>query len=131
MMEKLTRTAWPASLQITGPKDADGINKEKSCNDRARVKSDKNTRRVNLLQSILTAFTIFVALSAIASGWRDVVRDTMVDFSYQRLLFIITIPAHLWLGLVNKNINYCITELSYDSSSFRHSPGILANSLGQ
>lgn len=102
---ELTRTTWSIPLEIMyatpNDLDSDSTNSDKSHKSKMKATLVQNIRRVNLLQSMLTAFTMFIAFSAIGSGWRDIVKDIMVDFSYQRLLFILTVPAHLWLGLVS------------------------------
>ena len=132
VLKELMETVWQTpseaySVENKGS-DAESTNSGNPPSCMIRAAPVQDARRVNLLQPILTAFTMFIAFGAIGSGWRNVIIDIMIDFSYLRLMFIITVPAHLWLGLVNEIRTLPIIELIRGSFSFRHLLAILLNS---
>lgn len=57
-------------------------------------------RRPVLIQAILTAFTLFLIIAAIGTGWRQIALEVDVDKNYIRCAFIIAAPFQIWLALV-------------------------------
>lgn len=68
------------------------------CNEEA---ASEPPRRPVLIQSYLTAATLFLITAALGTGWKNVVVELMVDHSYIRLAFILVVPLQFWLALVS------------------------------
>ena len=68
------------------------------CNEEA---ASESPRRPVLIQSYLTAATLFLITAALGTGWKNVVVELMVDHSYIRLAFILVVPLQFWLALVS------------------------------
>lgn len=60
-------------------------------------------RRPVLIQSYLTAATLFLITAALGTGWKNIVVELMVDHSYIRLAFIFVVPLQVWLALVSNS----------------------------
>jgi len=56
-------------------------------------------RRIVMWMPILSAFTLFLTVLAIGSGWRNVAKEVWIDNDYTRMAFIFVIPAQIWLAL--------------------------------
>ena len=61
-------------------------------------------RRPVLIQSYLTAATLFLITAALGTGWKNIVVELMVDHSYIRLAFILVVPLQFWLALVSNSL---------------------------
>ena len=57
-------------------------------------------RRIKLNQAVLCAATLFLIVAALASGWRQIVIELIVDKSWIRLAFVVVMPLQVWLALV-------------------------------
>jgi hypothetical protein len=58
------------------------------------------SRRVPLWQTIYTTLAIMLLITCIAFGYRKVAIEIVVDPNWLRLLFLLVLPASVWLGLV-------------------------------
>jgi len=61
-------------------------------------------RRIVLLQSWLTAFTLMICLTGIGAGWRDIAVEMAIDFDWKRLCFLLVVIPQFWLSLVSSPI---------------------------
>ena len=57
-------------------------------------------RKIVLTQAILSAITLLLIIAAMASGWRQMAIEIMVDESYIRLALLVVTPIQIWLALV-------------------------------
>jgi len=78
-----------ATVQEVNPENGDEI-------ERADPRAP---RRPVLVQPTFTAITLLVTLTAIGLGFRNVAQATYVDHNYLRVLFVLVVPAQIWLGL--------------------------------
>ena len=86
--EKVTVTEFPAEEF-----DAEGgVARENGLTD--------PPRRIKLNQAILCAATLFLIVAALASGWRQIAIELIVDKSWIRLAFVVVMPLQVWLALV-------------------------------
>jgi hypothetical protein len=61
---------------------------------------EEKPRRLQLFQCIYTAFAILLLTAAIGSGFRQIAVQQVQDPDWLRLIFLITLPAQIWLSLV-------------------------------
>lgn len=57
-------------------------------------------RRIVFIQSILTALTLILVVTAIGNGVRRMVVEIEVDHNYLRLALLVVAPLQIWLALV-------------------------------
>ncbi|KAK5192574.1 hypothetical protein LTR99_009673 [Exophiala xenobiotica] len=57
------------------------------------------SRRIVLIQPVLTAVTLILLVSAIGSGWRQIAIEIKVDKNWMRLAFLLVVPLQCWLAL--------------------------------
>lgn len=60
-------------------------------------------RRIKLNQAFLCAGTLFLIIAALASGWRQIAIELVVDNGWIRLAFVVVMPLQVWLALVNQS----------------------------
>ena len=60
----------------------------------------QSPRKLMLVQSVLSAFTLALLISAIFAGWRNVAQEIAIDGSYLRVAFAAVTPLQAWLCLV-------------------------------
>ena len=70
--------------------DADGHNE----------KMLEKPRRIVFLQSVLTAITLILVITAIGNGLRRMIIEVKVDHNYFRLALLVVAPLQIWLALV-------------------------------
>jgi hypothetical protein len=58
-------------------------------------------RRIPLWQTIYTTLAIMLLITCIAFGYRKVAIEIVDDPSWLRMLFVLVLPASVWLGLVS------------------------------
>ena len=58
-------------------------------------------RRPILIQPIMTACTLFLVIAALGTGWKELVIEVMVDYSYIRMALLLVVPLQIWLALVS------------------------------
>lgn len=64
-------------------------------------KGDADLKRpVMLWQCFHTALCILLTSAALGAGYRQLALEIMVDHNYIRLLFVLVLPAQVWLALV-------------------------------
>lgn len=69
-------------------------------------------RRVVLIQSVLTALTLILLISAIGSGWRQIAVEIKVDKSWIRLGFLVVVPLQCWMALFfMQSVAGCIAQI--------------------
>ncbi|KAF2841990.1 hypothetical protein M501DRAFT_968140 [Patellaria atrata CBS 101060] len=61
--------------------------------------TEEQPRRVVLIQPVLTAITIILAISAMGGGWRRIAIEVYVDGNYIRLALLAAVIPQLWLSL--------------------------------
>lgn len=61
---------------------------------------EEKPRETVMWQCIYEAFTIGLMIVCIGLGWRWVAVQHVQDPNYMRMLFIIVVPAQMWVGLV-------------------------------
>jgi hypothetical protein len=61
---------------------------------------EEKPRRLQLFQCIYTAIAILLLIAAIGSGFRQIAVQQVQDPNWLRLIFIIALPAQIWLSLV-------------------------------
>ena len=59
-------------------------------------------RRIKLNQAVLCAATLFLIVAALASGWRQIAIELVVDKGWIRLAFVAVMPLQIWLALVRE-----------------------------
>ena len=79
--------------------------------DSERPVSDQ-PRSTRLFQPILIAVAAILAMGTIGIGWRKIVIELGVDHAWLRLVFIVVVPAQLWLGWVSRIIDTLRAELT-------------------
>lgn len=57
-------------------------------------------RKLVLIQATITALTLVLLITAIGSGWRNIIIEIAVDKSMLRLAFAAVVPFQVWLALV-------------------------------
>lgn len=62
---------------------------------------EDGSRRVVLIQPLLTAITLILVFAAIGSGWKQIALQIKVDHKWIRLAFVSVAPLQIWLGLVS------------------------------
>ncbi|KAI9698880.1 MAG: hypothetical protein M1820_007301 [Bogoriella megaspora] len=55
-------------------------------------------RRPVLWQPVFTAFALFLAITAMGTGWRQIAVETFVDSTYLRMAFFLACPIQIWLA---------------------------------
>ncbi|KAI4229121.1 MAG: hypothetical protein L6R36_001078 [Xanthoria steineri] len=69
-------------------------------------------RKIVLTQAILTAITLLLIVAAMASGWRQMAIEIMVDQSYIRLALLVVTPVQIWLALFfMQSVAGCVFQL--------------------
>jgi hypothetical protein len=63
--------------------------------------SIEKPRRLVLLQSWLTAFTLTICVVGIGAGWREIAIEISIDQDYKRVCFLLAVVPQFWLSLVN------------------------------
>jgi hypothetical protein len=66
----------------------------------ADVVSEEPTRRIVLLQPIITSITLMLTFAAMGTGWRNIAVEVFVDHNFLRLAFLLAAPAQMWLAFV-------------------------------
>jgi hypothetical protein len=61
---------------------------------------EEKPRKLVLIQPVLSAFTLFLAFTALGAGYREVALEVATDHSYLRVLFVLSIIPQFWLSLV-------------------------------
>ncbi|TKX20742.1 hypothetical protein C1H76_7128 [Elsinoe australis] len=59
----------------------------------------RKPRRPVLIQPTMTGLTLAITVTAIGAGYRGIAQEIAIDGNYLRLLFVLVIPAQIWLGL--------------------------------
>ena len=59
-------------------------------------------RPILLLQPLHTAICLLLTTAALGAGYRQMALEIMVDHNYIRLLFVLVLPAQIWLALVRQ-----------------------------
>lgn len=67
--------------------------------------AEEAPRKIVLWQCIYEAATIALQISCISLGWRWIVVEQLITPNWMRFLFIIVLPAQIWLSLVS----FCCT----------------------
>lgn len=62
--------------------------------------AEEGPRRLQLFQCTYTGLAIVLLIAAIGTGFRQIALQHMQDPNWLRLLFLIALPAQLWLSLV-------------------------------
>ena len=60
-------------------------------------------RKTVLVQAVLCALTLMLIIAALASGWRKVVIEIVIDKKWIRLAFLVVMPLQIWLALVSSS----------------------------
>lgn len=66
-------------------------------------------RQLKIWQAIYTAISILLLTAAIGSGWRQIAIQQIQEPNWLRLLFIVCLPAQLWLSLVRRGVHDYVT----------------------
>jgi hypothetical protein len=61
---------------------------------------DNTSRRLILIQPVITALTLSLAFIAIGAGYREIAIEIAVDHKYIRIAFLAVFIPQLWLALV-------------------------------
>lgn len=82
----------------------DGVPRENGLTDKPR--------RIKLNQAFLCAATLFLIIAALASGWRQIAIELVVDKSWIRLAFVVVMPLQIWLALFfMQSVVGCVAQL--------------------
>jgi hypothetical protein len=63
------------------------------------------TRELRLWQSAYCGMSILLLTTAIGSGWRQIAIQQIQDPNWLRLLFLVCLPAQVWLSLVCQDLS--------------------------
>ena len=97
-----------------------GINIEDYTDVFDESKGGDEKRELKLWQSAYCGMSILLLTTAIGSGWRQVAIQEIQDPNRLRYLFIICLPAQVWLSLVCHNLSTSRGSITdFCSSSFK------------
>ncbi|EXJ85841.1 hypothetical protein A1O1_06210 [Capronia coronata CBS 617.96] len=95
-------SAMPSTVNLNGKEDS----------QESELTNSIPPRRVVLIQSVLTALTLVLLLSAIGSGWREIAVEIKVDKAWVRLAFILVVPLQCWLALFfMQSVAGCLAQI--------------------
>ena len=66
--------------------------------------AEPHRRPIILIQPMLGGATLFMVMTALGGGWRELTVEAYLDRTYLRVLFVACIVPQIWLGLVG----FCI-----------------------
>ncbi|KAF2020282.1 hypothetical protein BU24DRAFT_366132 [Aaosphaeria arxii CBS 175.79] len=96
----LMQRVWGQDPAVPGSNDQKGAfaTVTRAGEDDTEVAAEK-PRRLVLNQSVLTAATLTLVLSAIGSGWRNIAIELLVDRNWIRMGFLACLFPQIWLAL--------------------------------
>jgi hypothetical protein len=72
-------------------------------------KHEENSRELKMWQAFYTGIALILLILALGSGWREICIQQILYPNWLRLLFIICLPAQIWLSLVSRRVNFSRT----------------------
>ena len=79
--------------------------------DKVEVRTEQ-PRRIALLHSVLSAFTLALLMAAMGAGWRQIAIEIDSDRKMLRLAFVLVMPLQAWLGLFFfQSIVGCVAQI--------------------
>ncbi|KAI4205228.1 MAG: hypothetical protein LQ350_000550 [Teloschistes chrysophthalmus] len=93
-------------------KEEQQVNVEEVSSEFAEEGFVEKPRPLILIQATQTGITLFLAIAALGSGWRQMAIEIMVDNSFLRLAILVVVPIQLWLALFfMQSVVGCISQL--------------------
>lgn len=115
--EELMEMIWQDDNEMLDDKEAGELG-EGRLETWEDIERGHNPRRpIMLWQSFQTACCLMLTCIAIGAGWKQIAFEIIVDQNYTRLLFLLIIPAQIWLALVSFRNNIPIRRWSADFNS--------------
>lgn len=94
-------------------KEEQQVNVEEVSSDYAEDGFVEKPRQIVLIQACQTGVTLFLAIAALGSGWRQMAIEVMVDNSFLRLAILVVVPIQIWLALVSVTLRPGSIDFSY------------------
>jgi hypothetical protein len=85
--------------KVLGKHPAINIDEYDDLFDQGSQEAEK-PRELKMWQSAYTGLSILLLITAIGSGWRQIAIQQIQEPNWLRLLFIVCLPAQIWLSLV-------------------------------